>query len=330
MTANFAAHDVPDLFYVDASYAGDWAKQTYLEPLDDYITKSGFDTSTFFPAGLSVFKGSDGKTYGIPKDFNTIAMAVNTDVVTTPPTTMDALKTWATSAKGKGTYKAPLCLNAGLDRALAFIYANGGSLLTDDGKASAIETDASKTAVQWYLDLFKDGLAMTASDMGDGWCGEALGKGDAAAIFEGGWLDPFMTSTYPTVKYAWNEMPVGTSGTPVTISFTVSYAVGADSKNKDQGFALLTYLTGPEGMNVWTSAGIALPSRSDVPIPAGKDVLAKESSYAKPGSGFMPGYNDVQKAFQDAMTNQIQAKTFDATAVVTATKAAIATALASK
>ena len=139
-----------------------------------------------------------------------------------------------------------------------------------------------------------------------------------------------MTSTYPTVKYAWNEMPVGTSGAPVTISFTVSYAIGADSKNKDQGFALLTYLTGATGMNVWTSAGIALPSRSDVPIPQGKDILAKESAYAKPGSGFMPGYDAVQKAFQDAMTNQIQTKTFDAGAVVLATKAAIDAAFAAK
>ena len=27
------------------------------------------------------------------------------------------------------------------------------------------------------MDLFKNGLGMTASAMGDGWCGEALGKG---------------------------------------------------------------------------------------------------------------------------------------------------------
>ena len=49
--------------------------------------------------------------------------------------------------------------------------------------------------------------------------------------------------------------------------------------------------------------------------------------YAKPGSGFMPGYNDVQKAFQDAFTDQIQKKTFDAGPVIDATKAAIAKAL---
>ena len=63
--------------------------------------------------------------------------------------------------------------------------------------------------------------------------------------------------------------------------------------------------------------------------PAGKDVLAKGSAYARPGSGFMPGYVDVQKAFQDAFTAQIQGKTYDAGPVVEATKAAIDKALAS-
>jgi hypothetical protein len=64
-----------------------------------------------------------------------------------------------------------------------------------------------------------------------------------------------------------------------------------------------------------------------VPTPTGKDVLTKGSDYARPGSGFMPGYVDVQKAFQDAMTAQIQGKTYDAGPVVTATKAAIDKAL---
>ena len=86
------------------------------------------------------------------------------------------------------------------------------------------------------MDLFKNGLGMTAADIGDDWCGTSLGKKHAAITFEGGWLDPAMTSTYPDVKYAWAAMPTGTSGSPVTISYTVSYSIGADSKNKDQGW----------------------------------------------------------------------------------------------
>ena len=59
-------------------------------------------------------------------------------------------------------------------------------------------------------------------------------------------------------------------------------------------------------MKKWTEGGVALPSRKDVPMPAGKEVLAAGSAYARPGSGFMPGYADVQTAFQDAFTAQIQ------------------------
>ena len=70
-----------------------------------------------------------------------------------------------------------------------------------------VDTPETKAAVQWYLDLFKNGLGMTASDMGDGWCGDSLGKKHAAIAFEGGWLDPAMTSTFPDVKYAWGQMP---------------------------------------------------------------------------------------------------------------------------
>ena len=169
---------------------------------------------------------------------------------------------------------------------------------------------------------------MTASDMGASWCGEALGNGLAAIAFEGGWLDPYMESTFPDVSYAWAEMPVGSSGEPVTISFTVAYAIGADSANKDPGFALLSYLTGVEGMTDWTEGGVALPSRSDVPIPAGKDVLAAGSAYARPGSGFMPGWLDVQAAFQNAVTAEIQNGSFSADPVVEATRTAIETALA--
>ena len=310
-----------------ADVAPEWIKEGYLLPLDDRIAASGFDTSHFFPGAASVFKGADGATYGFPKDYNTIGMAYNTDLVPTPPTTLDELVTTATALVGTEGIKAPLCLNPGLDRGLAFLYAQGGSLLTEDGTAQAIDSEASTAAVQWYLDLFKNGLAMTASDMGDGWCGDSLGRKNVAMAFEGGWLDPAMTSTYPDTAYAWAPMPTGSSGTPETISYTASYSIGADSQNPDPAFVLLTYLTGVDGMTKWTEGGVALPSRDDVPTPAGKDVLAAQSAYAKPGAGFMPGYAAVQKAFGDAFVNQVQTKGYDAAAVVAATKAAIDTAL---
>ena len=44
-----------------------------------------------------------------------------------------------------------------------------------------------------------------------------------------------MTSTYPERHYAWAPMPTGSTGQPVTISFTVSYSIGADAAEQGPG-----------------------------------------------------------------------------------------------
>jgi multiple sugar transport system substrate-binding protein len=325
MITNFSAGTAPDLFWVNGEFAPEWIAEGFMEPLDDYIANQGFDTTPFFPAYQDIFQGPDGQTYGLAKDGNTIAMFYNTDLVTTPPTTLEALVTAADSLKGKGKLKAPMCINPGLDRALAFMYAQGASLLNADNTASAIDTPEAKAAIQWYLDLVKNGQAMTPSQLGDGWCGEALGKGDVGIVFEGGWLVGAMKNDFPTTKFAIAEMPAGSAGKQ-TITFTGAYAINPDSKNKDAAWVALQYFAGPDGMKLWTQGGIALPSRSDVPVPAGFEAIVAGTAYAHPGAGFMKGYsgaNSVQSVFQNAFTAEVTNKTYNADAIISATKAKI-------
>jgi len=326
MVTTFSSGDVPDIFYVNAEYAPEWMDEGFLEPLDDYIAKQNFDTSTFFPGYADVFKTEDGTTYGLPKDGNTIAMGYNTDLVTTPPATLEELVTAADGLKGKGKLKAPMCINPGLDRGLAFIYAEGGSILSDDMTTDTIDSPETKAAVQWYMDLVKNGQAMTAAQLGDGWCGEALGKGDVAIAFEGGWLKGALDTDFPDTKWAFAEMPAGSAG-KVTITYTAAYAIAADSENKDAAWVVMQYLTGPEGMQKWTEGGIAIPSRSDVPTPEGFEAIVAGAEYAKPGSGFIKGYGDIQKAFQDEFVKQITDKTYNVDPVLAATKAKIDAAM---
>lgn len=325
MATNFSSGTAPDIFYVNAEYAPEWIEEQFLEPLDEYIADQGFDTSPFFPGYADIFKGEDGTTFGLPKDGNTIAMGYNTDLVTTPPTTLDELVTAADGLKGQGDLKAPICLSPGLDRALAFIYAQGGSLLTEDGSAAAIDSAESQAAVQWYLDLIKNGQGMTPTQLGDGWCGEALGKGDTAFAFEGGWLKGAMDLDFPDTNWDFAEMPAGSAG-KVTITYTAAYSINPESENKEAAWVVLQYLTGPEGMQKWTEGGIAIPSRSDVPTPAGFEEIVAGADYAKPGSGFIASYggaDGLQTVFQNAMVAEIENETYSAAPVVAATKAKI-------
>jgi multiple sugar transport system substrate-binding protein len=325
MIKSFSATTAPDLFWVNGEFAPEWIAEGFMEPLDDYIAKQGFDTSAFFPAYQDIFKGDDGKTYGLAKDGNTIEMFYNTDLVTTTPTTLEELVTTADSLKGQTGLKAPLCINPGLDRALAFMYAEGGSLLNADNTAAAIDTPESKAAIQWYLDLVKNGQAMTPSQLGDGWCGEAIGKGDAAIVFEGGWLVGSLKNDFPAIKYAIAEMPAGSAGKK-TITFTGAYAINPDSANKDAAWVAVQYFAGPDGMKLWTEGGIAVPSRSDVPVPTGFEVIVAGTAYASPGAGFMKGYSgadSVQSVFTDAFNVEVTNKTYSADTIIAATKAKI-------
>ena len=325
MAAKFSSQDVPDVFYVDSGPAATWIDDGSLAPLDDYIAKSGFDTSAFYPAYLDAFKGPDGKQYGLPKDGNTIAMAYNSDIltaagVTAPPTTWEELTAAVDKLKGQSGLDAPLCLSPSLDRALAFIYQAGGGLFNEDKTAAVIDSPESITGIDTYLNFFKSGAAKRPGDMGDDWCGKALGEGHSAIIFEGGWLDPYMKDTYPDVKYAWAEMPAGPAG-KATLAFTVSYSMGVDAKNPDASWVLISYLTGPEGMQTWTEGGIANPSRSDLQGAPGKEILIQGSEYAHPWS-FIPGFSEINDAFNNSLTAAIEG-TGTAQDVATATKTAI-------
>ncbi|HZT16434.1 MAG TPA: extracellular solute-binding protein [Gaiellaceae bacterium] len=282
MTARFAAHNPPDVFYVDSSLAPTWASQGVLQPLNSYIKASKFDVSKFYPSLLNAFK--QGNTiYGFPKDWSPLAMEINTGMLgkagASVPKNWAQLRTTAQKIAASGVLPSgakPICLSADWARLLPFVYQNGASLQT-------ITSPAAAAAVNFYVGLIKSGLAQTPDKLGSGWCGEALGKQKAAIIFEGNWLLPFMSSTYPNTRYG--VFPMISQKTGGNLAFTVSYSMAKDSKNKQAAWTLLSWLTGQQGQKLWVSKGLALPSRSDVKAIGGRKNFLIAAKYAH-GWGF--------------------------------------------
>ena len=114
MAAKFASGDVPDVSTSMPATPNSGSTRSSGRRWTVTSQKSAsFETTQFFDGYASIFKGADGKTYGLPKDGKTIAMAYNTALVPTPPKTMDELVTLAELLKGKDGLKAPLCLSQG-------------------------------------------------------------------------------------------------------------------------------------------------------------------------------------------------------------------------
>lgn len=305
MLSNFSAATPPDVFYVDSAVAPEWIEEGFLMPLDDYISETGFDTSAFYEGYLDAFRGPDDAIYGLPKDASTLAMFYNEDMLADagvePPTNWEELAA-AAEALTTGDVTG-MCLSPSLDRALAFIYQNGGAIYNEDFTEATFDSPEVREALETYLGFFESGVAADPAGLGSGWCGEAIGQGKVAMVFEGNWLIPALDSTFPDISYGIAEMPAGAE--QATLAFTVSYSIGADSANPDAAWSVLSYLTGPEGMETWTSLGLALPSREDVPTPEGRDALLAGAEYARPWS-FVPGFADVNSAFGNAFTAAVE------------------------
>jgi multiple sugar transport system substrate-binding protein len=298
MTARFAAHNPPDVFYVDSSIAPTWIKQGVVQPLNAYIKKSKYDTSKFYPGLLNSFKV--GKNYyGFPKDWSPLAVEINKSMFAKAGI-KKAPRTWAellADAKKLASSNAvpggkPLCLPADWARMLAFVFQNKGSLAN-------VQSPAVAAAVNYYVNFFKQGLAATPTQLGVGWPGEALGKEKAAIIFEGNWLLPYMKSTFPQVGFGVGPMVKGKVNG--NLGFTVSYSMAKDSKNKAAAWTLLSWLTGKVGMTKWMSLGLALPSRSDVKAVGGRAPFLAAGPSAR-GWGF-PNFS----ATLTIMNNDLQA-----------------------
>ena len=308
MLARFAARRPPDIFYVDSNVAPDWIKQRVLLDLTPFMKQFKFSAKAFYPRLLGAFQ-QDGKTYGFPKDWSPLGMMINSRILSS--TGVSVPRTWADLRTAARRMSAaipdgkPICIAPDWARALAFVHQNGGSFLNAAKTQATVTSAAVRQATDFYVNLYRDGLAGTPASLGVTWCGEALGKEKAAIAFEGNWLLPYMRETFPNVRFA--TYPMVRNKQQGNLAFTVSYSIAKDSKRKSLAWTLLVYLTGKEGMRVWTSQGLALPSRKDVKPVAGRAPLLAAAPYARPWQ-FAPGFAKVMTVAGNEFTAVFEGK----------------------
>lgn len=80
LTAGFVAGTAPDAFQNSVQFFDAYARQGQLEPLDDYIKQDNYDLGDF-NVGVSAWKYTDGKQYGLPLDWAASAIYYNEDLV---------------------------------------------------------------------------------------------------------------------------------------------------------------------------------------------------------------------------------------------------------
>ncbi|MBS4193748.1 ABC transporter substrate-binding protein [Lederbergia citri] len=274
-----ASNTEPDIISLDPQLFPSMVDANKLLPLDDFM--GDYDLDDFEENLLQATTYQD-QLYGLPIDYNTLALFYNETMleeagVQVPKTWEELVEaaTKLTSDNVKG-----LVLQNELPRFQPLFYSNGGSMM--DGDKPKVNSKENVEALEYWISLFKKGIASTPADLGVGWDGDAFAQGLAAMTIEGNWMSGYIEELDPNLKYGIAQIPM--SKEYASMAFTGSFSVSNSTKNKEAATEFLKFIASERGIlaKVEQGNGGVIPARKSL-----KD-------------GFLEKY-PVKQAFIDAV-----------------------------
>lgn len=255
----FSGGNPPDLFYMSWDQFQTYASNRYLEPYAENAENKG----DFYPALTDAFT-YDGEFYCEPKDFSTLGLVINTDLwAAAGLTDADIPTDWASleAAATKLTTDTVTGLSFGAEYARIGTFMNqaGGSLISDDGTTATANTPENIAGLAEVKKLLGSGVLKFPAAIDAGWSGEAFGKGSAAMVIEGPWINGALAADYPDVKYTVAELPAGPGGAS-TFTFSNCWGIPVGSDSAAQAESLVSYLTSDEQQLAFADAFGVIPS----------------------------------------------------------------------
>jgi len=257
-----ASDEYPDVFMVGQFEFPNFVDSGVLMPAEDRIE----EPDDIYPGLLSAFTDAEGTVYCPPKDFSTLALFYNKDMFDEAgveyPTAEWTWEDMHAAAEALTTDEvAGFSAAADHNRWLAFFDANGGQFVDEEG-AVVFNSEAAAEALNFYASFTADEIGATPGDLGAGWNGEAFGRGLAAMTVEGNWAIGYLQTDFPELNWGVVEIPTAPNGEKGTLTFTVCWAVGANTEHPDEAWQLVNFLTGTEGAMTVAEAGFGvMPAR---------------------------------------------------------------------
>ena len=286
LKAMMAGGTAPDVFYVDDQLMTAFGASGQLLPLDDYMAVAGASRDDFIPALLTIFT-LDGKTYGLPKDWGTLGLVYLPEAFKaagiaepTADWTWDDLKAAAEAIQKTGKYGG-FCQNADWARFAPFAFGNGGAYANADNTAPALDTPEVKEAARFVTDMKASSVLVTTSDVGAGWCGEAIGKQLVGMTYEGGWMVNFMRQQYPDVAWQAAPLPTGPKG-KADVIFTNAIGVNQATRFPKAAAAFAIFVTSRYNQGEIVKTGFAYsthPDQIDLVVDANDKAIAQGGAF---------------------------------------------------
>ena len=248
----------------------------------------------------------DGKLWGLPHAYNSVALMYNKDLLPEIPATMEEIFAVAKDLTGKGQYGLLWDLtNVYFD--WAFFSGKGAYIFNFDGGFDVRDIGLANQGGVDALNLLKElrvsGLNPEGTDITV--ANSLFLEGKLAAVVDGAWALPGYKKA--GVNYGIAKLPPFADGSePRPLVSVSAYSVTSFSQNKAEAAKLVQFLTSHEVLLEIHKQLYDLPPRPDVidhPIVANNPdarALALQASFGTPTPN-VPEMNAVWQPFTDAV-----------------------------
>src|SRR6478609_2430037 len=253
-----------DVFWINSASLPVYASKNALVSIDDIIGANGIDTSVF-PAPLVEMYSYNGAQYGLPRDFDTIALYFNKDLFDaagvdypTDAWTWDEFRANAEKLndKDKGIWGAGM-QTSWQENYYNFIWQNEGRLLNDDRTVSLVDEPAACEAFEYLTGFFTDELTPSMAIQQSNPVADTLFPAGQVAMMTGG---SFRAGTYGAADANLDVAPLPQGKTRATAIHGLANVIWTGSKSQDAAKELVKWMAGEEAAKVLGDSGATIPS----------------------------------------------------------------------
>ncbi len=295
LTTGFASGTAPDVFADHLSYFPEFAAQGQLLNIGDKVKADNLDLSIYQDGLADLWVGQDGARYGLPKDFDTVAMFYNEKMVADAGLTDAQLADLAWNPTDGGTFEQAIAAltvdkngvhgnQAGFDKNNVAVYglALSGNGLNATGQQTwapyALGNDwyfgdktpwttkfnfadkAFTDTLSWYHSLQEKGF-MPSVDIALSEKDPLNGylAGHYATVTDGSWMNSaYLGQSDVATKVA--PTPVGPSGKRASVFNGLSDGIWSGTKNPDAAWSWVKYLGSTACQDVIGKSAVVFPA----------------------------------------------------------------------
>lgn len=303
LTTGFQSDTAPDVFTDHLSKYPEFVSAGVLLPLDDVI--SDIDTSIYAEGLADLWVAPDGKRYGLPKDWDTVALFYNKDMVADAGLSEDEMKNLTWNPQDGGTYEQAIAKltvdkngvrgdEAGFDKGNVEVYGLGlpgsgaGNGQTEwsfyTGTTGWTHTDKPAWGTRYNYDdpRFQETIAWWKSLIDKGYMppleatvgasmNDSFGAGKAAINANGSWMIGSYAG-YDGINLGVAPTPVGPSGKRASMFNGLGDSISANTDVKEGAAKWVAFLGSEECQKLVAEAGVVFPAISSV-IPTAADAF---------------------------------------------------------